>query len=328
MHTLKTHQIVAFSLAAAGMALASAMTASAAQDGTATTPAQPHVVLEIQGLHYDAGGQVLVRATARNDGKDEVENPLTDPIADGFRLSGPDGKSWQPVATGKPSPQNRPKRMAALTYFGQVIDLTVHFPVLAKVGRYEMTYASGDQSDTAVTINVIEVYNPDASYKAVIKTAKGDLTLQLFREDAPLAVRNFVDLARQGFYDGLAFHYIRPGDIVIGGDPAGDGTGGSGFFIPAEFNRHQHLNGTVAMVRGAEPDTASSQFYICLKPQPERDGKFTVFAQVVEGMDTLTSLAATPTSGADSKPYFRPLEPMVMETITILETAPEEDEDS
>ena len=328
MHLLKTHKFVAFSLAAAGMTLAGVMTARAVQDDTAEKPRQPHVVLEVQGLHYDAGKPVLVRATARNDGKDEVENLLADPIASGFRLSSPDGKNWEPAATGKASPQIQPRRLAARTYFGQVIDLTAHFQVLAKVGRYELTYESGGQSSESVTINVIEAYNSDASYKAVIKTAKGDLTLQLFRKDAPLAVRNFVDLARQGFYDGLAFHYIRPGDIIIGGDPRGDGTGGSGYFIPAEFNKHQHLTGTVAMVRGSEPGTASSQFYVCLKPQPERDGKFTVFAQVVDGMDTLTSLAETPTSGAGSKPFYRPLEPMVMETITILETAPEQVEDS
>jgi cyclophilin family peptidyl-prolyl cis-trans isomerase len=82
------------------------------------------------------------------------------------------------------------------------------------------------------------------------------------------------------------------------------------------------------MVRHSEPNTASSQFYICLEPQPERDGKFTVFAQVVDGMDALGSLAETPTSGTASKPYYRPLEPMVMETITIIETAPDQDEDS
>jgi len=153
----------------------------------------------------------------------------------------------------------------------------------------------------------------------------GEFTLQLFREDAPLTVRNFVDLSRQGFYDGSFFHYVRPGDILICGDPRGDGSGGSGFFLPAEFNSRQHLSGTVAMVRGEDPNSASSQFYICLKPQPERDGKFAVFAQVVEGLETLGRLAETPTSGISSKPFYRPLEPLVIESITILETSQGED---
>jgi len=325
MQRLRTHQLVAVSLAAAGMALLGAMTAFAAQEETAAKPKQPHVVLEVQGLHYDVGKPVLVRATIRNDGDTEVDNPLTDPIAAGLRVHDPDGKIWKPTGLDKASPQDQPKRLGPRSYFGQVLDISPNFPVLAKLGRYEVTYEYGDEQGPPVTVNIIPAFNPNANYKAVVKTAVGEFTIQLYREDAPLTVRTFVDLSRQGFYNGLVFHYVKPGDILIGGDPNGDGSGGSGFFLPAEFNSRQHLAGTVAMVRGAEPDSASSQFYICLKPEPERDGKFTVFGQVVDGMDTLGRLAETPTSGISSKPFYRPLKPLVMESVTIIETPVETD---
>jgi peptidylprolyl isomerase/peptidyl-prolyl cis-trans isomerase B (cyclophilin B) len=146
------------------------------------------------------------------------------------------------------------------------------------------------------------------------------MAIELYNQDAPLTVQNFVDLSRQGFYDGLLFHYSRPGDIIMGGDPAGDGTGGSGFFVPAEFNDRKHLAGTVAMVRGSDANSASSQFYICLAPQNERDGLFTVFGQVVEGMDVLTRLGEVATSGMNERPFFRPVEPLIIDSITIQET--------
>lgn len=307
-------------LAAALCITAGSIAVLPAQDGAEVSSQQPRVILEVQGLHYDAGMPVRVRVTVRNNGESGTGNPLANPIAQGFRLSGPDGKTWQPEKVGKASAETQPRRLAAQSYFGQVIDLAGHFPILAEIGNYQLTYAAGEHEVESVRLNIIQAFNETSSYKAVIKTAQGDLTLQLFREDAPVTVRNFVDLARQGFYDGLTFHYVRSGDILMGGAPDNDGNGGSGFAVPAEFNSRQHLAGTVAMVRGTDLDSASSQFYICLTPQPERDSRFTVFAQIIQGMDTLDLLARTPTSGTTEKPYYRPLEPLVMESITIQET--------
>jgi peptidylprolyl isomerase/peptidyl-prolyl cis-trans isomerase B (cyclophilin B) len=312
---------LATSLAAALCITAGSIAIIPAQDQADDGSEQPRVILEVQGLHYDAGMAVRVRVTVRNNGESSTGNPLANPIASGFRLSGPDGKTWQPEKVGKGSAETQPRRLEAHSYFGQVIDLAGHFPILAEIGDYQLTYAAGEHQVESVRLNIIQAFNETSSYKAVIKTAQGDLTLQLFREDAPITVRNFVDLARQGFYDGLTFHYVRPGDILMGGAPGNDGGGGSGFAVPAEFNNRQHLAGTVAMVRGTDLDSASSQFYICLTPQPERDGRFTVFAQIIQGMDILDQLSRTPTSGTSEKPYFRPLEPLVMESITIQETA-------
>lgn len=130
---------------------------------------------------------------------------------------------------------------------------------------------------------------------AVMETEKGKITMQFFPEDAPKTVDNFIQLANQEFYNNLRFHRVvkTPAPFVIqGGDPKGDGTGGPGYTIPAEFNARPHLEGTVAMARTEDPNSAGSQFYICLAPQPYLDGKYTVFAQVIEGLENIHKIEA------------------------------------
>jgi len=126
--------------------------------------------------------------------------------------------------------------------------------------------------------------------EAVIQTEKGEIVFKFYPEDAPNTVANFIKLARQGFYDGLTFHRVVPGFVVQGGDPKGDGTGGPGYTIKAEFNTRSHITGTVAMARGKDPDSAGSQFYICLARAPHLDGHYTVFGQVTKGMDVVQAL--------------------------------------
>ena len=121
---------------------------------------------------------------------------------------------------------------------------------------------------------------------AIITLDKGgEITLEFFPADAPNTVDNFVKLAKEGFYDSLAFHRVVPGFVVQGGDPKGNGTGGPGYTIKAEFNKNKHLRGSVAMARSAQPDSAGSQFYITYGPQPHLDGSYTVFGRVVSGME-------------------------------------------
>jgi cyclophilin family peptidyl-prolyl cis-trans isomerase len=121
---------------------------------------------------------------------------------------------------------------------------------------------------------------------AVISLENGaEVTIGFFPEDAPKTVENFVTLAKQGFYDGLTFHRVVPNFVVQGGDPKGDGTGGPGYTIAAEFNRRKHVRGTVAMARSQHPDSAGSQFYITYGPTPHLDGNYTVFGEVVSGME-------------------------------------------
>jgi peptidyl-prolyl cis-trans isomerase B (cyclophilin B) len=124
----------------------------------------------------------------------------------------------------------------------------------------------------------------------VIETAHGTITIQTFPEDAPKTVARITELAEAGFYDGLTFHRVVPGFVVQGGDPTGTGRGGSGKTIPPEFNQRQHVAGTVAMARTQDPNSADSQFYITLAREPHLDGKYTVFGQVIDGMDAVQAI--------------------------------------
>lgn len=126
---------------------------------------------------------------------------------------------------------------------------------------------------------------------AVLETTKGVIKFKFFTADAPATCENFIKLAVSNFYNGLTFHRVEPNFVIQGGDPAGNGTGGPGYNIKAEFNKNLHLDGTVAMARSNDPDSAGSQFYICLAAVPFLDGKYTVFGQVTEGLDVVHKIA-------------------------------------
>jgi len=111
------------------------------------------------------------------------------------------------------------------------------------------------------------------------------ITLEFFPDDAPKTVENFVTLAKKGFYDGLTFHRVVPDFVVQGGCPKGNGTGGPGYTVPAEFNKQKHLRGSLAMARSQHPDSAGSQFYITYGPTPHLDNNYTVFGRVTSGME-------------------------------------------
>lgn len=150
---------------------------------------------------------------------------------------------------------------------------------------------------------------------AVIETNMGDMKVELYESEAPVTVENFVSLAESGFYDGLTFHRIIKGFVIQGGDPKGDGTGGSERTIPLEINKNlTHVDGALAMARSADPNSASSQFYICDGPQHRLDGNYAVFGRVVEGMDVVRKIASVPTDAND-----RPLKPVTIEHIKVLD---------
>jgi peptidyl-prolyl cis-trans isomerase B (cyclophilin B) len=124
------------------------------------------------------------------------------------------------------------------------------------------------------------------SQSAVITLDNGNtITIEFFPQDAPKTVENFVTLAKKGFYNGLTFHRVVPDFVVQGGCPKGDGTGGPGYQIKAEFNKQKHVRGAVAMARSQHPDSAGSQFYITYGATPHLDGSYTVFGKVVAGME-------------------------------------------
>ncbi len=134
--------------------------------------------------------------------------------------------------------------------------------------------------------------DPDASYTATFKTAKGEIVVELFAKQVPNTVNNFVFLAREGFYDGTTFHRVIADFMAQGGDPQGTGSGGPGYQFADEFDASlRHDKPGILSMANAGPNTNGSQFFITHVPTPHLDGKHSVFGQVAEGMDVVLSLA-------------------------------------
>jgi cyclophilin family peptidyl-prolyl cis-trans isomerase len=134
--------------------------------------------------------------------------------------------------------------------------------------------------------------DPARKYLATIETVKGTITAELYPKLAPKHVNSFVFLACQGYYDGLTFHRHEPGFVIQGGDPSGTGSGGPGYRLPAEFNALLHTPGMLSMARTSDPNSAGSQFFIMLGAAPHLDHQYTVFGNVVAGMEVVNQIRA------------------------------------
>jgi peptidyl-prolyl cis-trans isomerase B (cyclophilin B) len=146
-----------------------------------------------------------------------------------------------------------------------------------------------------------------AETKAVIETKFGNIELKFFPEVAPNHVNNFIELAKKGFYDGTTFHRVIPGFMIQGGDPNSKnpdksmhGMGGPGHTVKAEFNEKPHKRGILSMARSSNPDSAGSQFFICVADAPFLDRQYTVFGEVVSGMDVADKIVNQPRDRKDN----------------------------
>ena len=184
----------------------------------------------------------------------------------------------------------------------------------------ETAAATSDTASTATAPTATEE-KPMSSYEnkvAVLKTTAGEIHIRFFPDVAPNHVRNFIDLAQKGFYNGTKFHRVIRGFMIQGGDPnskSGEpytwGTGGSGTNIKAEFSTVSHKRGIVSMARAGHPDSASSQFFIMHGNTPQLDNQYSVFGQVTKGMDVVDAIATAPVRGET------PVTPVSIESITI-----------
>ena len=130
----------------------------------------------------------------------------------------------------------------------------------------------------------------DPENTLILETSKGRAVISLRPDLAPNHVARIKELARKGFYDGTPFHRVIEGFMAQGGDPTGTGTGGSGKKLKAEFNRQPHKRGTASMARAQSPDSADSQFFICFGDAGFLDGQYTVWGQVIEGMENIDKI--------------------------------------
>ncbi|MFO0893776.1 MAG: peptidylprolyl isomerase [Phycisphaerales bacterium] len=139
-------------------------------------------------------------------------------------------------------------------------------------------------------------------------TDHGTIEVELWEDVAPGHVANFLKLTDAGFYDNLSFHRILPGFVIQGGCPRGDGTGGPGWTVKAEFNNRRHEPGVLSMARSAHPDSAGSQFFICLTREKcqHLDNQYTAFGQVTKGMEAVKKIAAVPVDARSGRPEGTP----------------------
>jgi peptidyl-prolyl cis-trans isomerase B (cyclophilin B) len=142
---------------------------------------------------------------------------------------------------------------------------------------------------------------------AVIETKLGNIELRFFPEVAPNHVKNFIELAKKGLYDGTTFHRVIPGFMIQGGDPnsknpdrSKHGYGGPGYTLKAEFNEKPHKRGTLSMARSQNPDSAGSQFFICAADAPSLNGNYTVFGEIISGMDVAEKIVSQPRDRMDN----------------------------
>jgi peptidyl-prolyl cis-trans isomerase B (cyclophilin B) len=233
-----------------------------------------------------------------------------------------------------------------------VIELKRLYPAVASAGTYLLYAVPKDQQGhatflgTPLVVSVREdrrrgaptgpmVVRIEPLVYGIISTDVGDMTVAFFYDVAPNTIDNFISLAREGFYDGLTFHRIEPGFLVQGGDPRGDGTGGPGYNIDAEFSDRKHEEGALSMARNVDPNespnnpprpeyanSAGSQFFISLdyKNTAQLDGAYTIFGRVIgdEGRKTLAAIAAAP---VPDKKTARPAKPPVIKKIEIFAVA-------
>ena len=144
--------------------------------------------------------------------------------------------------------------------------------------------------------------------KAVIETKFGNITLKFYADVAPGHVKNFLDLAKQGVYDNTVFHRVIPGFMIQGGDPTSKdpakrrayGTGGPGYSIKAEFNAKPHKRGVLSMARSQSPDSAGSQFFICVKDSNFLDRQYTAFGEVESGIEVVDKIVSQPRDANDN----------------------------
>jgi peptidyl-prolyl cis-trans isomerase B (cyclophilin B) len=161
---------------------------------------------------------------------------------------------------------------------------------------------------------------------AVIKTSEGDMVVQFWTDAAPNTVENFKKLARSGFYDGTIFHRVVKAFMIQGGDPnskdpgkeSSYGQGGPGYKIKAEFNDRSHERGVISMARSSDPDSAGSQFFICLASVPRLNHQYTTFGKLIKGDEVLGKIGDTSVTRSSSGENSKPMKRVVIESIKIV----------
>src|SRR6266853_2870184 len=199
------------------------------------------------------------------------------------------------------------------------IIMKLKLPIILALLLSSAVFAAEEKKDEKTSMNASDEV-------AVIKTSEGDMVVQFWNDAAPKTIENFKKLARSGFYDGTIFHRIVKGFMIQGGDPnskdpgkeSSYGQGGPGYKIKAEFNDHSHEHGVISMARSSDPDSAGSQFFICLGPVHRLDHQYTTFGKLIKGDDVLEKIGDTPVTKNSMGEMSKPTKRIVINKIDIV----------
>jgi cyclophilin family peptidyl-prolyl cis-trans isomerase len=307
-------------VAAAIALLASPANGQEQQQDDANGGAGVRAVLELGQALFYAGNPLPIRISVGNDGDEAAENPVKGALHKGLTVRVVGGEALKP--SGKPGGDEpeRPAKLAPGSFYGRVVDLAAMYPALREPGRFEISWSAGDLESNRIDIRLIPRYDPAMSYRGVIETEDGEIAIDLFQQESPVAVKAFVDMARAGFYDGLLFHEVRAGARITGGDPIASGVDRRPILFPQETSKLPAVAGTVVLrpVSAAPPANAST-FMILLRPESALTGQVTVLGQVVSGLDTARALAQRPSTGTEKQPFFKPIKDIAIRTVRIEE---------
>ena len=303
------------SIAASLVTMAGASAPAVAQDIS-----RIFVHLETPGRLSYAGDPNQVTIYFKNQGSENWINPGLE-IEAGFQVFDSAGSKLAKNEAAASVRDAQPRLLEPNGYFGKIIDLNVLFPDMARIGSYRITWAGHSFPEQSIITRVIKKYDAQRDYEAVIETEFGKIVLDFYRDLAPIHVKNFIDLANQGYYDGRLFHRIIKGEAAFGGSPTGDERGSPGYHLPAEPNGLKILPGTVAQVRNPATgqDESGSIFMIAVTAQPDLDNRFTVFARVIEGLETVKAIANVPTVAGAGRMASRPIKDVAMKKVVIRE---------
>lgn len=285
--------------------------------------AKVDVTVTAKKAEVELGADIELEVTVKNVGKDpaEILELTFDKQSVSFELTPPGAKKpFKDVQIH--DDVHKPHAYAKKTVkAGEALTKTFTVPAVA-AGEWEVValYSGAGKSDLGSDPLKVKVKEKDGATEicAKMRTNLGPLTIRFFPQEALGHVLNFVRLAKDGFYDAKSFHRVVRSEnmgVIQGGCPLGNGMGGPGYNIPAEFNDMPHLKGRLSMARrGDSIDSAGSQFFLCTKPCPHLDKNYTVFGEVVKGLDVLASMGEVRIQGGEDG---APVDKLTMESVRI-----------
>jgi peptidyl-prolyl cis-trans isomerase B (cyclophilin B) len=285
------------------------------------------IYFETQLPYVYEGDGLKVAITVKNISDGPVENSKGVDLIGGLLVEDARGSKLKP-AEKAPILLTQPARIDADAFFGRVVEITDYFPAVGKPGNYRLTWTGEGAVSNQLILHVVQRFDAKKGHRVRIETDFGPIVIDLYRDSAPRHVQNFVDLIRQGFYNGNQFHRVIPGQAIIGGSPTGELTAGSGYNLKPELSRYPIEAGTVVQVRNRETgaDDSGSHIMITAITKPDLRGRVSVLGKVVEGLDTVKTICQVPTvreQGTRAGAPGRPVQQVLMRKVTVTEFDPE-----